>query len=106
MPRWVKVAEPQVRFKGVTLGNRGKLKAFGGERSTFVGAIDADYEGRVFILWTEDHPEGIELPWGAVDPEAFDSVIHDRRLKLFCAHWSGDAPRELAVYDTGYEYTE
>ena len=106
---WRKVAEPTVRHKNLDWGRRGKVSAVGGERTAFVGAVGVDYDTKEFLIWLENFPQGLRLPWLDADPDGFDAFVHllpngERRLKIWCANWRGDTAQELVLYDTGYSY--
>lgn len=107
---WIQKYPPSVRHKGVDWGQRGKIRGFGGVSSVFVGAVGVDYKTSEYIIWDENNPQGLRLPWLDSNPDDFDAFIHmtsgEARLKIWVAHWRGDnVPQELALYDTGRVYT-
>lgn len=106
---WVQKYSPTVRMKGVNVGQRGKVRGFGGVSSAFVGAVAVDYTAKTYIIWDENNPQGLTLPWLDSNPDDFDAFVHlmngEMRLKIWVAQWRGDGvQQELALYDTGRVY--
>lgn len=102
--RWQESEGPQVRFKGVSLGNRYMPSTTNGVSTPYLAVVDVNYQRRIYIIATQDGGYW-ERPWLDSDPAGFSVVIHqldDGRLRLKVSG-SQYISYEWFIYDTGID---